>query len=50
MQGDGEGLDATEKDIERALRPWSFDDFTGQQKVVEYIKVFVSGRVSEENH
>ncbi len=42
LQGDGEGLDATEKDIERALRPLSFDDFTGQQKVVENIKVFVS--------
>lgn len=42
LQGDGEGLSATEKEIERALRPLSFDDFAGQKKVIENIKVFVS--------
>lgn len=41
LQGDGEGLSATEKEFEKALRPLSFSDFTGQQKVVENIKVFV---------
>ncbi len=30
-----------EKDIERALRPLSFDDFAGQQKVLENLKIFV---------
>jgi len=30
-----------EKDVEKALRPLSFSDFTGQQKVVDNIKVFV---------
>lgn len=30
-----------DKEIERALRPLNFGDFTGQQKVVENIKVFV---------
>ena len=30
-----------EKEIERALRPLNFGDFTGQHKVVENIKVFV---------
>lgn len=30
-----------EFDIERALRPVNFDDFTGQQQVLENLKVFV---------
>jgi len=30
-----------ELDIERALRPISFDDFTGQEQVLENLKVFV---------
>ena len=42
LQGDGEGLNATEKEIERALRPLTFQDFSGQQKVIDNIKVFVS--------
>ena len=31
----------SEREIEKALRPLSFEDFTGQQKVVDNIKVFV---------
>src|SRR5579871_6296456 len=30
-----------DKEIEKALRPLSFSDFTGQQKVTDNIKVFV---------
>ncbi|MBT8273277.1 MAG: Holliday junction branch migration DNA helicase RuvB [Bacteroidia bacterium] len=30
-----------ERDIERALRPLSFDDFTGQDQVLENLKIFV---------
>lgn len=41
LKGDGESLDAGEKEVEKALRPLSFSDFTGQQKVVDNIKVFV---------
>lgn len=41
LSGEGEKLNAAEKEIEKALRPLSFDDFTGQQKVVDNIKVFV---------
>lgn len=41
LQGEGEGLSATEKEFEKALRPLSFSDFTGQEKVVDNIKVFV---------
>jgi holliday junction DNA helicase RuvB len=36
-----DGLRAAEKEVEKALRPLTFDDFTGQQKVVDNIKVFV---------
>lgn len=41
LKGGNEGLSAVEKELERALRPLSFSDFTGQQKVVENIKIFV---------
>jgi len=41
LKGDSEGLNSAEKEIEKALRPLSFHDFTGQQKVVDNIKIFV---------
>ena len=41
LKGEPEGLDPIEKEIEKALRPLSFHDFTGQHKVVENIKIFV---------
>ena len=41
LKGDGESLSASEKEVEKALRPLSFGDFTGQQKVVDNIRVFV---------
>jgi Holliday junction DNA helicase RuvB len=41
LKGEGEGLNTTEREVEKALRPLSFPDFTGQFKVVENIKVFV---------
>ena len=34
-------MTATDKEIERALRPLSFDDFTGQAKTLDNLKVFV---------
>jgi Holliday junction DNA helicase RuvB len=37
----GESQKPEEKEFEKALRPLSFNDFTGQQKVVDNIKVFV---------
>ena len=36
-----ENLSSEEHDIERALRPLSFDDFAGQDQVLENLKVFV---------
>jgi len=41
LRADNENLSSSEKEIERALRPLSFDDFTGQDKIVENLKVFV---------
>jgi len=41
LKGEPEPLSSIEKEIERALRPISFEDFTGQAKIVENLKVFV---------
>ena len=32
---------SSEKDFENALRPLTFNDFSGQQQVVENLEVFV---------
>ncbi len=37
----GENFSPEEVDIERALRPLSFDDFAGQEQVLENLQVFV---------
>ena len=42
LTGDNEQFDATDKDIDKALRPLSFDDFTGQAKILDNLKVFVA--------
>ncbi len=41
LKADNESFNGEEKEIEKALRPLSFDDFTGQLKIVNNIKVFV---------
>lgn len=41
LDPNADNLDKTEKDIEKVLRPSAFDDFTGQHKIVENIKIFV---------
>lgn len=41
LTGDGEGLSEADQDIEKALRPISFEDFAGQLKVVDNLKIFV---------
>jgi Holliday junction DNA helicase RuvB len=43
-----ERLSAAEKEFEKALRPISFGDFTGQPKVVENIKIFVAAAKQRE--
>ena len=37
-----EHLSTTDKEIERALRPVQFDDFSGQESVVDNLRVFVA--------
>lgn len=42
LKGDKDALSSKDKDYDKALRPLSFEDFTGQAKVVENLKVFVN--------
>ncbi len=41
LDASGENFSAEEFDIERALRPLSFDDFAGQEQVLENLQIFV---------
>ena len=41
LRSDDENMSASEKEFEKALRPLQFDDFAGQDKILENIKVFV---------
>lgn len=41
VKGDEEKLTPKEKEFEKALRPLSFEDFTGQAKILENLRVFV---------
>jgi len=41
LNASGENLSPEEFDIERALRPLSFDDFAGQKQVLENLQIFV---------
>jgi holliday junction DNA helicase RuvB len=41
LKPDDENFSPAEKEIEKALRPLSFLDFTGQDKIIENLKVFV---------
>ena len=41
LSGDPSELTPADREVEKALRPLSFVDFTGQQKIIENIKIFV---------
>ena len=41
LDPNAERLTPTEKDLERVLRPQSFEDFTGQAKILENLSIFV---------
>lgn len=41
LDANSDNLNSTEKEFEKVLRPLSFNDFTGQEKVVENLKIFV---------
>jgi Holliday junction DNA helicase RuvB len=42
LKGDKENLSESDSAIDKALRPLSFGDFTGQEKIVANLKVFVT--------
>jgi len=41
LDPNAERLNPVDKDIERALRPQAFEDFTGQEKILENLSIFV---------
>ncbi|WP_316796313.1 Holliday junction branch migration DNA helicase RuvB [Pedobacter agri] len=41
LDPDASNLTPTDRDIERVLRPQAFEDFTGQEKVMENLRIFV---------
>lgn len=41
LNPNGDQLSNADKDIEKVLRPSGFEDFTGQEKVVENLRIFV---------
>jgi holliday junction DNA helicase RuvB len=41
LSGDGSDLSNEEQEFDKALRPLSFDDFSGQNKIVDNIRIFV---------
>lgn len=41
LNADNEQMTPAEQEFERALRPLEFHDFTGQEKIVENLKIFV---------
>jgi holliday junction DNA helicase RuvB len=45
----GESLSPQENDIDKALRPLSFEDFTGQEQVIENLKIFVEAANQRED-
>ena len=42
LNPEGENLNVTDKEIERALRPIAFEDFSGQESVIDNLRVFVA--------
>jgi holliday junction DNA helicase RuvB len=41
LNSDDDNLTGPEKELEKVLRPKQFDDFTGQEQIIENLKVFV---------
>lgn len=42
LDPNGENLSGSDRDVEKALRPLQFNDFSGQESVVDNLRVFVS--------
>ena len=48
LTGDSESLNPQEKEFDKALRPLSFFDFSGQGKIVDNLKIFVGAAKARE--
>ena len=48
LNTEDENLTGPEKEFERVLRPQTFEDFTGQEKILENLRVFVKAAVQRE--
>jgi len=48
LNPESESLSPAEKEVEKVLRPKEFDDFSGQEKVVENLKIFVQAAKQRE--
>ena len=48
LDATSDNLDTTEVEIERVLRPKQFDDFTGQEKILDNLKIFVEAAKQRE--
>ncbi|MGB0525229.1 MAG: Holliday junction branch migration DNA helicase RuvB [Flammeovirgaceae bacterium] len=48
LKSDNNHFSDEEKEVEKSLRPLSFDDFTGQDKIVENLKIFVGAAKQRE--
>ncbi len=46
LDSNKENLDTKDKNIEKALRPKNFKDFTGQQQIIDNLKIFVKAAKS----
>ncbi len=45
LKGDNASMSEGEKAIEKALRPLKFEDFTGQEKIVQNLRIFVQATI-----
>ena len=41
LKNEKQDLSSAEKELEKVLRPADFQDFTGQEKVIENLRIFV---------
>ena len=48
LTGDAESLNPQEKEFDKALRPLSFSDFSGQGKIVDNLQIFVGAAKARE--
>jgi len=48
LNPDHENLSSAEKELEKVLRPKEFDDFSGQEKVIENLRIFVQAAKQRE--